>query len=153
MTEMVIMRGLPGSGKSTLAKQYADDGYFILSRDGVRAMLTGSPEKQVLQRGLEESITTTLHGMAEDLLQRGYSVVIDEMNLRRKTVKEWVNIAHKHGAEVIDCNTFHVPLETVFTRNSTRMYAVPGELILDLHRRFLYKNEPKLPDPDKPLVV
>lgn len=153
MTTLHIIRGLPGSGKTTLAASLVTEDCVRVSRDDMRAMLTCNPAKQVLDFDLEDAITVGLQATAGALLDKGVSVIVDETNLRRRNVKAWVNLAAQHGAEIVDHTTFDVTVDEAIERDARREHQVGARAIRDMHSRFLNKQAPELPEPDRAELV
>lgn len=94
---LIVLMGLPGSGKSYtsdyLHKKY---GYTILSGENVTFSLFGTEKCSGSGFALAYKI---LHLLAVDLLQEGYSVVIDGTNLKyvfREQIYNKVNISPAH---------------------------------------------------------
>lgn len=81
---IILIRGIQGSGKTTLAKNLVkyDKNLVRINRDDIRAMLytewSYAFEKVVIKMQLS---------MVKDALDKGYSVVIDDVsNLNEKTI-------------------------------------------------------------------
>ena len=77
MPKLVMLRGLPGSGKSTIAKnEYCNDKNFKrVNKDDLRKVLGNYTIKD------EKVVKSTETYLAEELLKRGKSVVVDDTNL------------------------------------------------------------------------
>src|SRR5690606_10371229 len=97
---LIIMRGYSGSGKSTIAKRLVrDSGNAIrVSRDDIRAMLTGSDTKTVLDQDGETLVTKIEEKAVRDALRRNLHVVVDDTNLRLKYARRWADVAVQEGA-------------------------------------------------------
>jgi len=77
------------------------------------------------------------------------SVVIDDTNLRAKTVNFWYDVANKHGVpvEVIDIDT---PLEECIARDAVREKKVGEDVIRSYYARYFRKGKfPALPENKK----
>lgn len=135
--ELTILRGYSGSGKSTHAKHMLSySGYDVrVSRDDIRAMLTGSNVKTVLDQDGETLVTEIEEKAVRDALRRGKHVVVDDTNLRLKYARRWADLAVHEGAgwRVWDVTT---DAETCMTQNEWRSNGVPESVIMDQARRF-----------------
>lgn len=138
MTEILVLRGLPASGKTTHAKSLADT-HARVSRDEIRAMLTGSGQKFAGDHKFEEKVTEVEESMVRALIAAGRSVVIDDTNLRLKHARQWIILANELGVES-DVINFKPTLGELLVRNSRRFDAVPEEVIRDLYARFPYSQ-------------
>lgn len=135
---LIIMRGYSGSGKSTVAKRLVrDSGNAIrVSRDDIRAMLTGSDTKTVLDQEGETLVTKIEEKAVRDALRRNLHVVVDDTNLRLKYARRWADVAVQEGAgwQVWDVTT---DAETCQVRNANRAEGwVNNTVIADQARRF-----------------
>jgi predicted kinase len=135
---LIIMRGYSGSGKSTEARRLVrDSGNAIrVSRDDIRAMLTGSDTKTVLDPDGETLVTKIEEKAVRDALRRNLHVVVDDTNLRLKFARRWADIAVQEGAgwRVWDVTTDH---ETCVHRNAYRADGwLNSTVIDDQARRF-----------------
>ena len=95
MSELILMQGLPASGKSTACKRWLTEDPSLLrarvSRDDLRESLFGGTG--VLPFAQEQHITDVQQDTVRKLLKRGYDVVVDDLNLRRRWVVGWAEIA------------------------------------------------------------
>ena len=132
-----ILRGYSGSGKTTVAKNLLRIGAVDVrvSRDDIRAMLTGSTVKTVLSPEMEILVTKIEEAGVRNALRRGETVVVDDTNLRLKFARRWVDVAVQEGADwsVYDVTTDR---DTCIDRNGWRADGVPSSVIEDQVRRF-----------------
>ncbi len=149
---VVIPRGYPGAGKSFLFNRMRQDNPRLarVSRDDLRATLFAAEGR--LSHAQEEIISKAERAQAAALLDAGYDVFIDAMNLRLQWVRGWANFAALHGAdiEVIDLDT---PVDECIRRDAERAAAggrlVGEDAIRAVAKRFPRKNWPKVePSPD-----
>lgn len=97
---MIIMQGASGSGKSTYAegiKSMSKD-WEIVSRDSIRAQyMTQDQLNSYFKNGqdwsFEEFITKIEYEKIARILGAGKKVIVDNTNLRKKYVKEYVKLA------------------------------------------------------------
>ncbi|MFE5290367.1 AAA family ATPase [Nocardia sp. NPDC056611] len=105
--KVYLPRGLPGSGKSTLYTRMRADNPRLarVSRDDARATLFN--EHGRLDHTREEIITKAERAQAKALLEAGWDVFVDAMNLRAYWARGWANFAALNGAdlEVINLET------------------------------------------------
>lgn len=140
--ELIICRGIQGSGKSTWAKQWAKEQpetRIRINFDDMRNMLgeywVTSREKVV------SSIYTTTLAYA---MEKGYSIVVDNMNLNPKTCAELEKMVNdfnndtvcKFEYEVKYKDFFDIPLEECIRRDSCRPNPIGAAIIKQTHRRY-----------------
>ncbi len=134
--------GPPGSGKSTWAKDFAakDPSLVRLCPDDFRAKFgTGEDDQSVSS----QAFGATRYGM-DDALREGKSVIIDATNMYRKTRKDFLKIAEKHGATTVAV-VFEATKDTLLERNAKRGAAggrnVPEDVIDRMLGRYERPNE------------
>lgn len=120
MSRLIITRGYPGSGKTSDARDWLARGVRTRlmdlgdddsaprarsNRDDLRLSVFG--RTGILPFAVEQHITDIQQDTVRKLLKRGYDVIVDDMNLRRKYAVAWANLAHEQQAEfrVWDCET------------------------------------------------
>lgn len=169
MTELLILRGLPCAGKTTFAKQWViedPDNRARVNRDDLRLLLHTEATYQYPQ---EEAVTAAEHAMIESLLRAGKSVVVDNVNLRSKYVRKYMEIAHQVGAE-IRVEDFGISVDEAIMRDKFRQHggSVGEDVIRSFASRYLQGGwklppvpeldedtggEPYVPDSTKPRAV
>jgi predicted kinase len=127
--QLLILRGIPGCGKSTFAHQWLKEGErrARVNRDDIRMQFFGK------ETGVDENMVTQIeHMQVHSLLKSGYSVVVDDTNIRHKYIKSFVSIAKQYSASVA-IKQFDVDVKTAKSRNESRAKAggrdVPTEVI------------------------
>lgn len=104
MQEVIINIGVSGSGKSTWSTDFIkkNPNYVRVNRDDIRKTLRGDldgyykQDKKVLE-GLELFINQIEESMAIQALFRGYSLIIDNTNLKEAYIKRWVYLARDYN--------------------------------------------------------
>ncbi|MBF6326559.1 AAA family ATPase [Nocardia cyriacigeorgica] len=150
--KVIVPRGYPGAGKSTLFAQLkaADPKLARVSRDDARVALFGESGRLDFEK--EQIISKAEKAHAEALIDAGYSVFVDAMNLRAQWVRGWANFAALRGAEfeIIDLDT---TVDECVRRDAARGAAdgrsVGEDAIRGLARKYPRKRWPKIePSPD-----
>ncbi len=134
MAQLLILRGVPGCGKSTFAHQWLKEGErrARVNRDDIRMQFFGK------ETGVDEDMVTKIeHMQVDSLLKAGYSVVVDDTNIRHKYITAFVKIAAKYNASVA-VKQFDVDLKTAIARNAIRASQggrdVPEHIIEKMHK-------------------
>lgn len=150
MAKVIICQGLPASGKSTWAKKWVSEDSarrVRFNRDDVRNMLGAYwvPRREDLINSIYDSF------MNEAMLA-GYDIVLDNMNLNDKTIKEiqryveefngWIKLSPLDIHYDIEFKKFlDVPLETLLERDSKREHPIGAKAIRDLYTKYRCKLE------------
>jgi predicted kinase len=145
MTRLLITRGLPASGKTTFAKKLQPR-VVRVNRDDLRRMLHGD---RLFTQWAEAQVTHAQRAAVEALLRAHADVIVDDTNLRAKTVREWAELAARHGATFEVHDFTDVPLEECLRRDAERAEDVRvGEGgIRRMHQRYLAGRNLPLPVP------
>jgi predicted kinase len=136
MSQIVkILRGIPGSGKSTVAFAWLRKDPLNrarVNRDAIRYDNFGSyvlpPELETLVSKIQIDNFTTL-------LARGKSVIVDDTNLRAKSIKPFLEVAQRYNVPVT-YEDIDVELKIALERNSKRERQVPDEIIKKMYKSF-----------------
>ncbi len=145
MTRLLITRGLPASGKTTFARKLQP--YVVrVNRDDLRLMLHG---RRLFTQWAEAQVTAVQRTMVEALLRARATVIVDDTNLRSRTVRDWAEMAARFraGFEVHDFTD--VPLDECLRRDAARRAdeQVGEAAIRRMHDRFLTRRNLPLPVP------
>ncbi|GIF18785.1 putative kinase [Actinoplanes tereljensis] len=145
MTRLLITRGLPASGKTTFAKKLQPR-VVRVNRDDLRRMLHGD---RLFTQWAEAQVTHAQRAAVEALLRAHADVIVDDTNLRSKTVREWAELAARHSATFEVHDFTDVPLEECLRRDTERPEdeRVGEEGIRRMHQRYLAGRNLPLPVP------
>jgi predicted kinase len=145
MTRLLITRGLPASGKTTFARKL-QPGVVRVNRDDLRRMLHG---QRLFIQWAEGQVTHAQRATVEALLRARADVIVEDTNLRTKTVREWAELAARFGATFEVHDFTDVPLEECLRRDADRPQddRVGEEPIRRMHARYLAGKNLPLPVP------
>ncbi|MEU8236745.1 AAA family ATPase [Actinoplanes missouriensis] len=145
MTRLLITRGLPASGKTTFARKL-QPGVVRVNRDDLRRMLHGT---RLYTQRAEAQVTSAQRAAVEALLRAHGSVIVDDTNLRAKTVREWAELAARFGASFEVHDFTDVPLDECLRRDAERPEdeRVGEGGIRRMHERYLAGRNLPLPVP------
>jgi predicted kinase len=155
VTELLILRGLPASGKSTFAKAWVEEDRkrrARVNRDLFRQML----DDGIYVSGVTEGrVIDAEHGAIQRLLKKGVSVIVDDTNLPRRTVRDLARIAAglSNPGQLVKWSLadhfLEVPLEVCIERDAKRLHSVGETVIRDMHARYIANGSVnELIDPD-----
>jgi predicted kinase len=140
---ILVLRGLQGSGKSTFAKQWVVEKpleRIRFNRDDMRNMLG---VYWVPQR--ESFIDNIYKYFLYSAMNKGYDIVIDNMNLNKKyieEIKQYIELFNFNNSQIqykIEIKTFDTPLEECIKRDSYRDYPIGEKVIRNTYDK--YKDE------------
>jgi predicted kinase len=155
VTRLLITRGLPASGKTTFARKLQPQ-VVRVNRDDLRVMLHG---RRLFTQWAEGQVTQAQRAAVEALLRAHADVIVDDTNLRQKTVREWAELATKFHARFEVHDFTDVPIEECIRRDLDRPedVRVGAEAIRRMHARYLAGKNLPLPipwiEPGGPAVV
>ena len=135
MTRLLITRGLPAAGKTTFARTLQP--YVVrVNRDDLRLMLHG---RRLFTQWAEGQVTAVQRAMVEALLRARASVIVDDTNLRSRTVREWAETAARFHAPFEVHDLTDVPLQECLRRDADRPESerVGAAAILSITQRLL----------------
>lgn len=147
--KVLVLRGLQGSGKTTFAKQWVNENpehRVRFNRDDIRNMLGKYwvPSREPLINDLYKQF------LESAIFSRHYDVVIDNMNLDEKYVKEIEETVRQRNKMYEDCEDipqyeievkdfFHIPLQVCIERDAQRENPIGAEVIRRTYNK--YKNK------------
>lgn len=166
--KIILTRGIQGSGKSTWAKAWVaeDPEHRIrINNDDLRNMfgVYWVPSR-------EDVVTKAKKEIAVYAMDKGYDIVIDNMNLNPKEIQYWETVVNYHngymGKEIkyeIEFKDFFIPIEECIRRDAVRSNPIGEKVIRDTWRRYKhfiqtseverYVNNLRLWDSGKPMCV
>ncbi|MEU8297838.1 AAA family ATPase [Micromonospora sp. NPDC048909] len=146
MPRLIATRGLPASGKTTFARTLQPS-VVRVNRDDLRRMLHG---ERLFTQWAEAQVTTVQRAQVEALLRARADVCVDDTNLRSRTLRDWADLAARHGAEFEVHDFTDVPLEECLRRDAERpaVDRVGEAAIRRLHERYLAGRILPLPVPE-----
>jgi predicted kinase len=145
VTRLLITRGLPAAGKTTFARRLQP--YVVrVNRDDLRILLHG---RRLFTPWAEGQVTAVQRSMVESLLRARAAVIVDDTNLRPRTVRDWARMAARFGASFEVHDFTDVPLEECLRRDAARPAEerVGEAAIRSMHERFLARRTLPLPVP------
>jgi len=130
--EVKILRGMQASGKTTYADKFItnNQSFKRVGRDHIRHMLSNYTFDDVNEKLVSEmEMATTI-----SIIESGYNLVIDKMNLNEKQMKKDIafitNIARGFNKDIdIEVIEFPVPLAEAIVRDRNRKFPI-GEKVL-----------------------
>lgn len=147
-----VLIGIPGSGKSSWAEAEAEQlNAVIVSRDGIRAMLTGRSEKMAGDSKFESLVSRIVDESVACAIQAEKNIILDGTNIRYvQAMKAMYNVArsvlYPHGpTPIVTPVLISTPLDECLKRNARRGSPVPEDVIHRMHSQL----EKELADPRK----
>jgi predicted kinase len=145
VTRLLITRGLPASGKTTFARKLQPR-VVRVNRDDLRLMLHG---RRLFTQTAEGQVSAVQRVAVEALLRAKSDVIVDDTNLRTRTVREWAEMAARLDATLEVHDFTDVPLAECLRRDADRPESeqVGADTIRRMHARYLAGRNLPLPVP------
>jgi predicted kinase len=145
VTRLLITRGLPASGKTTFARKLQPR-VVRVNRDDLRLMLHG---RRLFTQTAEGQVSAVQRAAVEALLRAKADVIVDDTNLRTRTVREWAELAARLDATFEVHDFTDVPLDECLRRDADRPESerVGAGNIRRMHERHLAGKNLPLPVP------
>ena len=136
MSTLIILQGLPASGKTTKARELSQPGNNVrVNRDLLREMLHfGFSLKE------EDTIRKTEELLIKAFLNKGRDVIVDDTNLKDKTIRRLFKMAAECSAEV-EFIEMNVSLEECIRRDAVRDNPVGRGIIRHMYNDFQLRKE------------
>ena len=140
MNKLILTRGIQGSGKTTWARQWiAEDpkNRVRINNDDIRNMLGNY---WVVER--EPLVSEMKQYLTQAAMDRGYDIVIDNMNLNPKEVKFWEKVVELNNEDPdgykyeIEFKDFFIPLEECIRRDAMRPNPIGEKVIRETWKRY-----------------
>ena len=140
MKKLILARGIQGSGKSTWARQWVEEdpeNRVRINNDDIRNMLG---KYWVLSR--ESLVSNIKEDLVKNAMNRGYDIVVDNMNLNPKEILFWKRIVDENNQDVdsykyeIEYKDFFIPLEECIRRDAMRPNPIGEKVILETWKRY-----------------
>ena len=138
--KLILTRGIQGSGKSTWARQWVEEdpeNRVRINNDDIRNMLG---KYWVTSR--ENLVSSIKKNMAEEAINRGYDIVVDNMNLNPKEVLFWKDMVKMANMDPdgykyeIEFKDFFIPLEECIRRDAMRPNPIGEKVIRETWKRY-----------------
>ena len=138
--KLILTRGIQGSGKSTWARQWVEEdpeNRVRINNDDIRNMLG---KYWVTSR--ENLVSNIKKNMAEEAINRGYDIVVDNMNLNPKEILFWKDMIKMANMDPdgyqyeIEFKDFFIPLEECIRRDAMRPNPIGEKVIRETWRRY-----------------
>lgn len=166
---LIICRGIQGSGKTSFAKQWCheDPEHRVrFNNDDVRNMLG---DYWVPSR--ENVVTATYNTVLAYSMEKGYNIVVDNMNLNPKTCAELEKMVKDFNENYtydwkyeIEYKDFWTPVEECIRRDAARPNPIGEKVIKETWRRYrnfiissdikeMLKNKAEHVDGGRPVIL
>ena len=138
--KLILCRGIQGSGKSTFARAWVEEdpeNRVRINNDDIRNMLG---KYWVTSR--ENLVSSIKKNMAEEAINRGYNIVVDNMNLNPKEVLFWKDMVKMANMDPdgyqyeIEFKDFFIPLEECIRRDAMRPNPIGEKVIRETWKRY-----------------
>ena len=140
MNKLILTRGIQGSGKTTWARQWVEEdpeNRVRINNDDIRNMLG---KYWVTSR--ENLVSSIKKNMAEEAINRGYDIVVDNMNLNPKEILFWKDMIKMANMDPdgyqyeIEFKDFFIPLEECIRRDAMRPNPIGEKVIRETWKRY-----------------
>lgn len=148
--KIILCRGIQGSGKTSHARKWVEEDpehRIRINNDDIRNMLG---KYWVTSR--EDLVSNIKRNIATDAIERGYDIIVDNMNLNPKEVKFWQDIVYFHNNYLeeskivrpdwvqwkyeLEFKDFFIPLEECIRRDANRPNPIGEKVIRDTWRKY-----------------
>lgn len=141
MNKLIICRGIQGSGKSTFAKQWAEEDPTHRIRFNWDDMRNMMGKYWVPERENTGIMKTLRASFLEDMMLKGWDIVIDNMNLNPKDWVFYESLIEAHNKKggtqyEIEYKDFFTPVEECIRRDAMRPNPIGEAVIISTWKRY-----------------
>lgn len=142
MNQLIICRGIQGSGKSTWAKEWAKADPKTRIRFNWDDMRNMMGEYWVPERENTGIMKTLRASFLSEMMQKGWNIVVDNMNLNPKDWEFYEGIVKTHNTAYpsqqyeIEYKDFFTPVEECIRRDAMRPNPIGAQVIRATWRRY-----------------
>ena len=138
--KLILTRGIQGSGKSTWARKWVEEdpiNRVRINNDDIRNMLG-----KYWVVGREPLVSEMKQYVTQAAMDRGYNIVIDNMNLNPHEVKFWEKVVELNNEDPdgykyeIEFKDFFIPLEECIRRDAMRPNPIGEKVIRETWKRY-----------------
>ena len=138
--KLILCRGIQGSGKTCFARAWVEEdpeNRVRINNDDIRNMLG---KYWVTSR--ENLVSSIKKNMAEEAINRGYNIVVDNMNLNAKEILFWKDMVKMANMDPdgykyeIEFKDFFIPLEECIRRDAMRPNPIGEKVIRETWKRY-----------------
>lgn len=138
--KLILTRGIQGSGKTTWARQWIEEdpkNRVRINNDDIRNMLG---KYWVVER--EPLVSEMKQYLTQAAMDRGYDIVVDNMNLNPKEVKFWEKVVELNNEDPdgykyeIEFKDFFISLEECIRRDAMRPNPIGEKVIRETWKRY-----------------
>lgn len=137
--KIIVCRGIQGSGKTTWAYNWVNEApksRVRINNDDLRNMCGKYwvPER-------EEFITDIRNLILLSAIEKGYDIVIDNMNLSAKLIKDIYDYIDKFAKYygfnyILEFKDFFIPLQECIERDSKREHPIGAKIINETYLKY-----------------
>lgn len=98
--KLIIFTGNIGCGKSATAAQLAKQGYVIINQDAIVSMIGGG-DYNLYDEKKKPIYKRIIWNALNEALDLGFSVVIDNTNMKRKTREKYIEIGNDYSVRIV----------------------------------------------------
>lgn len=131
---VIFTRGLVASGKTSWALKFIEENqdYKRVNRDSIRQMLSN----YTFDDDNEKLVSVIEKETIDNILFNGYNLVIDNMNLNKRTNKELISfITDKYDVEILYID-FPITLSEAIERDSKREFPIGKRVIKSIYNKY-----------------
>ncbi len=133
--KVIFTKGMQASGKSTWATKFVEENqdYKRVNRDSIRHMLSN----YTFDDKNEKIVTSIETGMIKSLLQDGYNLVMDNMNLNKKNLDKQITYIKSIVEDLeIVIMEFPITLGEAIERDSKREFPIGKSVLKKTWNRY-----------------